>query len=283
MPPIRTLFVDDEPAIRLTLPMILKQHGFEVHAAATVPQALAAIHCRQFDVLIADLNIGEPGDGFTVVSAMRRTQPECATFILTGFPAFESALRAIRSQVDDYLVKPAAPEDLVQTIQLRLLDRKPRKAPLLLRVPSLLRANNKLILNRVLKQMKRHPVLGSIPIDDQDRTTTLSTVLLEIADQIEAGTSDNPSTPIVRSGTNHGDIRRAQGYSAAMLVDDTGLLDASSYEVVQENLLNIDLSYLVADLKMFNSLLQAHLKASIQAFTTAEDYKSESEVESQKS
>ena len=46
-----------------------------------------------FDVLLSDLNIGQPGDGFTVVSAMRRVQPKAATFILTGYPDFDTACR----------------------------------------------------------------------------------------------------------------------------------------------------------------------------------------------
>ena len=90
------LFVDDEPSIRTTLPAILSSFGFSVTSAATVPEALNLITTRQFDVLISDLNIGNPADGFTVVSAMRRTQPDAITFILTGYPAFESALEAIR-------------------------------------------------------------------------------------------------------------------------------------------------------------------------------------------
>ena len=57
----RLLFVDDEPNIRLTLPAILEMHGYDVTAAASVPEALSAIHVQQFDVLIADLNIGQPG------------------------------------------------------------------------------------------------------------------------------------------------------------------------------------------------------------------------------
>jgi len=87
------LFVDDEPSLRVTLPAVLEQHGFTVTAAATVADALKALHSERFDALIADLKIGEPGDGFTVVSAMRRTQPQCFNFILTGYPAFETALQ----------------------------------------------------------------------------------------------------------------------------------------------------------------------------------------------
>src|ERR1700752_1514643 len=98
----RVLFVDDEPGIRATLPAILTQHGFDLRVAATVREAITEINSNEFDILIADLNIGEPGDGFTVVSAMRRCQPNCVNFILTGYPAFESALRGIQAHAVDY-------------------------------------------------------------------------------------------------------------------------------------------------------------------------------------
>src|SRR3954462_13774412 len=115
--PTRVLFVDDEPTIRLTLPKILEMHEFEVKAAASVQDALKLIQSEKFDVLLSDLNIGEPSDGFTVVSAMRRVQPDAVTIIITGYPAFETALEAIRGQVDDYIVKPADTEELIDTIR----------------------------------------------------------------------------------------------------------------------------------------------------------------------
>src|SRR6266851_5931276 len=116
----RILFVDDEIGIRLTLAPILERHGFSVVTAASVSEALEKINHEKFDVLLSDLNIGEPSDGFTVVSAMRRVQPDAVTIIITGFPAFETALEAIRSQVDDYVVKPTDAKQLVATIQNKL-------------------------------------------------------------------------------------------------------------------------------------------------------------------
>ncbi len=116
----RLLFVDDEPSIRLTLPPVLEAHGFEVIAAGSVAEAVNKIKSAAFDVLLSDLNIGEEGDGFLVVKAMRQRQPQCVTLILTGYPAFESALLAIRNQVDEYLVKPADIEVLVRTINNKL-------------------------------------------------------------------------------------------------------------------------------------------------------------------
>jgi DNA-binding NtrC family response regulator len=127
---MRVLFVDDEESIRLTLPPVLEQKGFEVRVAASVTEALVEINSHRFDVLIADLNIGSQGDGFLVISAMRHLQPQCVNLILTGYPALETALQALRSQVDDYLVKPADVEAMVGTINERLRARgtKPFKA-----------------------------------------------------------------------------------------------------------------------------------------------------------
>src|SRR5258708_12469854 len=113
----KILFADDEPAIRMTLPLILQQEGFEVSVAETVTEALAYINRESFDVLLADLNIGERGDGFTLISAMRRVQPHAVTLILTGYPDFETALQAIRNQVDDYLTNPTDIRQLVATLK----------------------------------------------------------------------------------------------------------------------------------------------------------------------
>src|SRR5215472_8908649 len=117
MAPTRILCVDDDPAVLKSLEMILRYSGFAVDAVATVADALERISHKTYDVLLSDLNIGEPGDGFTVVSAMRRVQPAASTFILTGYPDIESAIQAIRNQVDDYFTKPLNVQDLLTAIQ----------------------------------------------------------------------------------------------------------------------------------------------------------------------
>jgi len=125
MEPVRILFMDDEPGILITMPEALRQRGFSVTAVGTVNEALSEITSAQYDVLISDLNFDHPADGFIVVSAMRRTQPNCVTLILTGFPGFESALEALRNQVDDYLIKPADVPTLVSLINEKLQQRNP--------------------------------------------------------------------------------------------------------------------------------------------------------------
>jgi DNA-binding NtrC family response regulator len=58
------LFVDDEPSIRLTLPPILAESGFQIRIADSVQSALQEVSNHKFDILLSDLNINEPRDGF---------------------------------------------------------------------------------------------------------------------------------------------------------------------------------------------------------------------------
>ena len=123
----RLLFVDDEPSIRATLPLILERElGVEVLVAATVPEALDSIRNYNFDALLSDLNISSEDDGFEVVAAMKRSQPDCLNFILTGYPAFESAVRGIREEIADYFTKPADLKFMVSAIRNKLETRRKR-------------------------------------------------------------------------------------------------------------------------------------------------------------
>jgi DNA-binding NtrC family response regulator len=120
----RLLFVDDEDSIRATLPLILRSHGFDVEVAASVPEALTTIRQQPFDVLVSDLNIGEAGDGYVVVRAMRDVNPRAVAIILTGYPAFDTAVQGIHHEIDDYVVKPADIDALVATVNSKLASRQ---------------------------------------------------------------------------------------------------------------------------------------------------------------
>jgi ActR/RegA family two-component response regulator len=261
----RVLFVDDEDSIRVTLPSILKLHGFEVTAVATVAEALDEITSKRFDILIADLNIGQPGDGFTVVSAMRRTQPAAVTIIITGYPAFETALQAIRSQVDDYIVKPASVDNLLDVIQQRLEKRIPPPHVPPRRLATLLKDHLEDIIQHWLNLVKADPELLKMPITDRQRTDHIPVVIAEIVGMMEQrpGVVSNEA---LKDAAKHGQERRAQGFSIPQILKETRLLRRSIFEVMQANLLAVDISFLVADLMQISDSLDLQIKHSIQAY-----------------
>jgi DNA-binding NtrC family response regulator len=116
----RILLVDDEASIRLTLARVLAKLGFDVTSAGTLADALAEIQNAQFDILLSDLNLPDSNSGFIVIEAMRKAQPRCINFILTGYPADESFQRANGHDVAHYFIKPVEIEEMVKTMKRRL-------------------------------------------------------------------------------------------------------------------------------------------------------------------
>jgi DNA-binding NtrC family response regulator len=122
----RLLFVDDEPAIRLTLSAILQRYGYMVTLAATVTQALDEIKTQEFDLLLCDLNIDGVRNGLEVIRAMQKIDPNCVKIILTGHPDLQSEEEGIRLGVDEYIAKPAGVDMLVALLAENLAVRQTR-------------------------------------------------------------------------------------------------------------------------------------------------------------
>jgi YesN/AraC family two-component response regulator len=261
----RILFADDEPGIRMTLPLILQQEGFEVSVAATVAEALSYINRDSFDVLLADLNIGERGDGFTLISAMRRVQPQAVTLILTGYPDFETALQAIRNQVDDYLTKPTDIRQLVATIKEKSVN-PARITPLQIkRVSTVLRESVDEIVNEWLGDTSKNPMLSSLQLSKQERLDHIRLMIEELAKRIETGPNvigDNEKT----GATRHGQERYEQGYTVRRIAIEARLLHGVISRVLHKHLLAIDMSTCISDIMLMGEGLHEEFEESIRAF-----------------
>ena len=260
---VKLLFVDDEPGIRITLPAILEMHGFKVSTAATVQEALWLIQAEKFDVLLSDLNIGNPGDGFTVVSAMRRTQPDCHNFILTGYPDFETALQAIRSQVDDYFVKPANIPTLVESLREKVAK---RPAPLQSKTTAaVVREKREFIIEDWMQRLSEVPEIMRIPLPEAERVNNAAVMVAELSGCLERKEICLSETS-AQSAMQHGRIRHAQGYTIPMMVKEARMLEQAIADCLQQNLLSLDLSSLIPDIFVMSNCFHLMLEESIRAF-----------------
>jgi len=268
-PRTRVLFVDDEPSIRTTLPMILERSGFDVVAVGSVKEAIKAMSAQNFDVLLTDLNIGQPGDGFTVVSAMRRTQPEVVTVILTGYPAFETALAAIRSQVDDYLVKPADPAELVATLQRKITTHPATHTITSKRIPLLIEEHESEIVERWYACLMEDPRLAALPVSRHDRVNYLPTILRAIVQATLRGERELPAD-VLDTAAAHACERRAQGYTADLLIREWRYLRRTIEVFIQENLLAVEISFMVSDMILIGDAVELLLETSIKSYLQCE-------------
>ena len=262
---VKLLFVDDEESIRITLSAILLQKGYEVQTAASVSEAVAFINQEKFDVLISDLNIGQPGDGFTVVSVMRRVQPDAVTFILTGFPDFESALKAIRSQVDDYLTKPADIPMLVAMLEHKLANRQPWRHVPTQRAPELLLDHLGEVSQRWLTAVAEHPELKQIQIAAQDRLDFVPDIVAGICGQVLNG-KDVLDETTISLAQEHGVSRFKRKYTPELIVTETRLLQRVISRFFQEHMLSLDLSTLIPDVMGIADLVVTASEVSLRSF-----------------
>jgi PAS domain S-box-containing protein len=100
------LIVDDDPATREGLTMLLGTLGYRVMAAPDGPTALAALRAEPPDVLLLDLIL--PGDmsGIQLLQTARQVAPHVGAIVMTGYPSAETTLEALRLGAFDYLTKP---------------------------------------------------------------------------------------------------------------------------------------------------------------------------------
>ncbi len=131
----RILVVDADAGTASTLGAVLRHDGWSVHIASSGEEALKVLAEGQFDLLLADLDDNDPHGKDTLAQAQRAV-PAITIVVMTSYATLESALRALRQGVYDYLTKPIDVEELRITLA-RALERRRLQHELAARVREL--------------------------------------------------------------------------------------------------------------------------------------------------
>lgn len=119
------LVVDDEPVARQSLSEILRLEGYAVNSVPNGQAAVEYVRTHPIELIIVDLRM--PGmDGLEVIQVVNQISPETEVILLTAFGTTESAIHALRLRVHDYLLKPAPPSQVVNSVKKGLARREAR-------------------------------------------------------------------------------------------------------------------------------------------------------------
>jgi DNA-binding NtrC family response regulator len=130
MPRRRVLIVDDEPGVRESLRMVLKD-AYDAQAAASGPEALENLARNPADVVLLDIVM--PGmDGMQVLEEMRGRHPQLPVIMLTATKTVKSAVDAMKLGAFDYVTKPFDVDEL-----RLILDKATERAALVREVEEL--------------------------------------------------------------------------------------------------------------------------------------------------
>ena len=119
------LVVDDEPITRQSLTDILRLEGFTVSSVPNGEAAVDYIRMYSVDLIILDLRMPGLG-GMEVVRVLGQMSPDTEIILLTAHGSMETAVDALRHRVHDYLLKPASPKQILESVERGLIRRELR-------------------------------------------------------------------------------------------------------------------------------------------------------------
>ena len=262
----RVLVVDDDEAVCVMVKEGLQRDGFEVVAASNVSDALRHIATQKFDVLLSDLHMPLPGDGFTLVSAMRHTHPKALTIVLSGYPALSEAMAAILSQADEILVKPFQIGSIRELIRTRLADPRAAKRVKTESVASILERESDLTIQNWLGLVEDDAELTCIPLSRADRTGHLPQLVRDLVVRLRSDTG--LPAPISIAAREHGQMRREQGYTVTMVVEESRILQVSIFSALQRNMRSVDFSKVLMDVVTIADEVDSQLKQAMLSYVT---------------
>src|ERR1700727_1310981 len=100
----RILVVDDEKSICELLEITFRKEGYRVEVAHNVETAKRKLESQIFDIIISDIRM--PGEGgVDLLKFSKEIAPDCFFLLITGVPTVETAIAAINSGADRYVIK----------------------------------------------------------------------------------------------------------------------------------------------------------------------------------
>jgi len=264
----RVLLVDDDEAVRAMMVATLERKGFEVVPACNVTEALKLITTESFDVLITDLHMPNPSDGFAVVTAMRHSQPDALTLLVSGYPDVKSAMDAILLQADDIIVKPFEAGKLAELVHEKLLTRKPAARTDKERVASILQRCTSGIVEDWLVRVKKNKELNHVSLTDKERTGYLPKLIEDLIVRLRAPNVPGEESDSICStaAAEHGKMRKLQGYTPGMLVHDSRILQVTLFATLQSNLSALDFSLLLPDVMTIADEVDSQLTQTMDSY-----------------
>lgn len=117
------LIVDDDPAVQVSLALLLKQSGYATLCCDDPAQALAALARQPVELVLQDMNFslrtsGE--EGLQLLAEIKRRQPGLPVLLMTAWGSIALAVRGVQAGAANFFTKPWDNTQLVELIRTTL-------------------------------------------------------------------------------------------------------------------------------------------------------------------
>jgi two-component system, LuxR family, sensor kinase FixL len=108
---LSVLIVDDDEGMRRSVRRVLLLDGYQVDTVGNAAELRQKENLDQFFAILLDRKLPD-ADGSELLEELKLHAPQASILIVTGYADMESTIKAIRTGVHDYLIKPVEPETL---------------------------------------------------------------------------------------------------------------------------------------------------------------------------
>ncbi len=116
--------------------------------------------------------------------------------------------------------------------------------------------------------VEKEPDLIRIPLNFEERTGHLPKLLHDVIARLRL--AKGSKAPISAAASHHGELRRKQGYTAAMVVDESRILQVCIFSTLHRNERRVIFSKLLPDVVTIADEVDAQLKQQVLCFLPVE-------------
>jgi CheY-like chemotaxis protein len=268
----RVLLVDDNDEISAVFQEGLESYGFEVVIASSVSRALILINAERFDVLLYDSHTPDASNVFVVVNALLHAHPNTVILVLSRYPALQGGLSALLLKPDEILLKPIRIAAITERIRKKLENPTAHRSVTTENVAAILERCLETTIHNWMRHVELNEELSCIDLCFADRTGHLPRLFNELISRLRSPSGTKACLSI--AAHEHGSLRRKQGYTAAMVVEESRILQISIFETLQDNLRSVDFSKVLLDVRTIADEVDSQLKQAILGYMSSKSAKS---------
>jgi hypothetical protein len=131
-------------------------------------------------------------------------------------------------------------------------------------VANILERELQTVISDWLIRVERETDLQCIPLDYESRTGHLPRLLHDVIARLRLDSGSK--APISKAAAEHGDLRRQQGYTVAMTVEESRLLQVTIFSTLHKNARHLEFSLLLPDIVVIADEVDAQLKEQVLRF-----------------
>jgi hypothetical protein len=122
-----------------------------------------------------------------------------------------------------------------------------------------------------LARVEKEPELTAIHLSYQERTGHLPQLLRDVIVRLRM--DEGSKAPISEAAAHHGDLRSKQGYTVAMAVEESRMLQVSIFSMLHKSEMHLDFSAILPAVVTIADEVDAQLKQQMLRFMAADEAK----------